>query len=80
MSTYSEVESLKNTITEALETGRSVRNGVEEKVEELNEIVSELDTINSELEDNHSALENLQENLDALDAQKDMADSYGIVV
>jgi len=78
MSITNAIESLKDTISEALESGISVRDEAEDRAQKLNEIVSELETINSDLEDNQSTLDNIEENLNALDEQKNLADDLGI--
>ena len=80
MSVYEQLDSLKSTIAEALDSGTKVRDDAEDKAQQLSEIVSELETINSDLEDNQTALDNLQENLDALETQKNEAEDLGIYI
>ena len=80
MSVNSELDSLKATIAEALDSGRRVKSDAEVKVEELTELVSELETINSDLEDNENALDNIQDNLDALAEQTNNAEEHNIYI
>ena len=80
MSVNSELDSLKSTIEDALESGVQIKEEAEDKAQRLTEVVSELETINSDLEDNKSTLDSIQENLDALDQQKNEAEDLGVYI